>query len=197
MLVDSMLKYDDFTDQSGVRIMDTLIWTRRHFRPWELCEILVRMMHLLSADPRDRIFGMLRLLEQHPGRSRIIPDYGVLPIQLAVDLILGSHFRDIDEILVLVKALKLSPEQVATFQSHVTGAQEQTHECCTFVHSASIIESHQGRLYIGGLQIVTLLTTAWFSDQERTLMMAAMSKSSTSMAPLRWQIQPLRRATSS
>jgi len=135
------------SDTNGVNRMDVLIRQQGTFRPWSLCYILEHTTDLLCAEPRDRIFGVLKLIEHDPERCLIVPDYNLSPVQLAINLVLGGHFNTLDEILVLAKGMALSADEVAKFRGQVAGAHEKLHELSTFVRSAYFTESHKRRLH--------------------------------------------------
>lgn len=97
-----------YSECCGVQKMNILIGQQATFRPWKLCSVLEHTTDLLCADPRDRIFGVLNLVEQDHERCPIVPDYSLSPVQLLIDLVLGCHFRTLDEVLVLVEGMRLS-----------------------------------------------------------------------------------------
>lgn len=77
---------------------------------------------LLCADPRDRVYGILRLVgwDQHE-RPRPIEDYTLSPLGLAMMLLGDGYFPSITDVKYLVSALKVDWEDLAGFDFSKVG----------------------------------------------------------------------------
>ncbi|KAH7021524.1 heterokaryon incompatibility protein-domain-containing protein [Microdochium trichocladiopsis] len=109
---------------------------------------------LLCEDPRDRIYGMLRLInyETH-GVPQIVPDYNLSRLQLASKLIHDGHFSYIVSLKALIQALELTDKDIASSCHLITAIQDETRDWLSDIRNAFVIQSHDdGQLYTEALR---------------------------------------------
>lgn len=73
-----------------------------------LPSILQMSAHLLCMDPRDRVYGVARLLLKTNRHPPIVPDYTLSRAQLVITLIRVGRFPHVAELHVIMRAFELS-----------------------------------------------------------------------------------------
>ncbi|KAH7026655.1 heterokaryon incompatibility protein-domain-containing protein [Microdochium trichocladiopsis] len=137
---------DNPQTRSLVRLRDMI--HDSHVR-YKLPNLLENSADLLCADPRDRIYGVLQLVDwAGTGRSRPVPDYSLSSIQIALNLLDGGHFNSIREVKYLSNALAITEADIVNTKHELLAGLHKVQQWDAKVHDISLIQLRDdGQLY--------------------------------------------------
>lgn len=133
--------------------------------PATLGKLLEESCRLLCGDPKDRIYGTLRLFDwESSGHARPVPDYAKSPVQLALDLLHDGHFTEIPEVAYLVSAMEITFEDLADSSKSLSTSRARTLQWTDRPRRIAIIRSSgDGQLCAGPWKIPASGDTSYIS----------------------------------